>query len=121
MGRACRLAAAAWSDRAASCVRACAARVVGERRQSYLDSGGNEHKVKSPIPIYVIQLFSRISRNSILLYNIELADKASRLNQVTKQNIIKAVIGASDLAASMLSSGCMAAKKQTIKRQSRKR
>eukprot|EP00965_Chrysotila_dentata_P240138 6203532-Pleurochrysis_carterae.AAC.2 len=43
-----------------------------------------------------------ISRSSILPYNIELTDKATRLNQVTKQNNI-------------------ATKKQAMKRQSRKR
>mmetsp|Transcript_13406 Transcript_13406/g.28907 ORF Transcript_13406/g.28907 Transcript_13406/m.28907 type:complete len:108 (-) Transcript_13406:464-787(-) len=46
-----------------------------------------------------------ISPSSILLYNTELTDKATRLNQFTKQNIIEAVVAASDLAASMLPSG----------------
>eukprot|EP00965_Chrysotila_dentata_P216470 6189397-Pleurochrysis_carterae.AAC.1 len=59
-----------------------------------------------------------ISRCSIYLYNIELAGQASRLYQVTKQNFTEAVVGASCLAASMLPSEWMVAKKQAIKRQS---
>eukprot|EP00965_Chrysotila_dentata_P010523 342541-Pleurochrysis_carterae.AAC.1 len=53
-----------------------------------------------------------ITRSSILLYNVELTGKAARLNRVTKESIVQAIVAASDKVASMLPSSWGTTKKQ---------